>query len=99
MTFKVLADDSQRVLFHSAIHSMILPGGQNLRVDPLGWEAPVIVKLSHDPATQMPFNPGGKDPDSPPTDENGTKSSQLPMFHPSNLVGRTFLLDPQEDGQ
>ena len=57
------------------------------------------MKLSHDPTTQMPFDPGGQDPASPPTDEDGTKSSQLPMFHPSDLVGCTFLLDPQEDGQ
>jgi len=47
----------------------------------------------------MPFDPGGQDPDSPPTNEDGTKSSQLPTFHPSDLVGHTFLLDPQEDGQ
>ena len=47
----------------------------------------------------MPFDPGGQDPDSPPTNKDGTKSSQLPMFHPSDLVGHTFLLDPQEDGQ
>jgi len=30
MTFKVLADDSQKLLFHSAIHSDIEPGEQNL---------------------------------------------------------------------
>jgi len=47
----------------------------------------------------MPFDPGGQDPDSPPTNEDGTKLSQLPTFYPSDLVGRTFLLDPQEDGQ
>ncbi len=99
MTFKVLADDSQKVLYRSAIRSAIKPGEQNLQVDPLGGEAPAIVKLHHDPATQMPFDPGGKDPDSPPTDADGTKSSQLPTFHPSDLVGHTFLLDPQEDGQ
>ena len=23
----------------------------------------------------------------------------MPVFHPSDLVGRTFLMDPQEDGQ
>jgi len=28
-----------------------------------------------------------------------TKLSQLPTFHPSDLAGRTFLLDPQEDSQ
>jgi len=99
MTFKVLADDSQKVLFCSAIRSAITPGEQNLQVDPLGGEVPSIVKLSHDPAPQMPFDPGGSDPDSSPHNVDGTKLSQLPMFHPSNLVGRTFLLDPQEDGQ
>ena len=72
---------------------------QNLRVDPLGGELPSFVKLSHDPVTQMPFDPGGQDLDSPPTKEDETKSSQLSMFHPSDLVGCTFLLDPQEDGQ
>ena len=38
MTFKVLADDSQKVLFRSAIQSMTNPGEQNLRVDPLGGD-------------------------------------------------------------
>jgi len=57
------------------------------------------VKLSHDPAPQMPFNPGGLDLDSFPSNEDGTKLSHLPTFHPSDLVGCTFLLDPQEDGQ
>jgi len=99
MTFKVLADNSQRVLFHSAICSVTAPGEQNLRVDPLGGEPPSFTKLSHDPVTQMPFDPGGQDPNSPITKEDETSSSQLPTFHPSDLVGHTFLLDPQEDSQ
>jgi len=99
MTFKVLANDLQKVLFRSAICSATTPGEQNLQVDPLGGEVPSIMKLSHDPAPQMPFDPGGQAPDSPPPDENGTKMSQLPTFHPFDLVGHTFLLDPQEDGQ
>jgi len=57
------------------------------------------VKLSHDPVTQMPFDPGGLDPDMPPSKEDETKLSHLSMFHPSDLVECTFLLDPQEDGQ
>jgi len=47
----------------------------------------------------MPFDLGGPDPGSPPTDEDGTILSQLPTFHPSDLVGRTFLLEPQGNGQ
>ncbi len=85
---------------------------------------PSIVKLHHDPVTDMPFDPGGHGHDSPPTQEDGAKSSQLSTspsddtfagtnqkfftnpnqkssltFHPSDLVGHTFLLDSQEDGQ
>jgi len=99
MTFKVLVDNFQKILFHSAICSAIEPGEPNLQANPLGGEPPSFVKLSHDPVTQMPFDPGGQDSDSPPTKEDETNSSQLPTFHPSDLVGRTFLLDPQEDGQ
>jgi len=99
MTFKLLANNSKKVFYHSAICSVIEPGEQNLRVDPLGGEPPSFMKLSHDPVTQMPFDPGGQDLDSTPTKEDETKLSQLPMFHPSDLVGHTFLLDPQEDGQ
>ncbi len=60
----------------------------------LGGELPSFVKLSHDPVTQMPFDPGGQDPDMPPTQEDETKLSQPPTFHPSDLVDHTFLLDP-----
>jgi hypothetical protein len=27
------------------------------------------------------------------------KLTPMPVFHPSDLVGKTFLMDPQEDGQ
>jgi len=57
-----------------------------------------IVELGHDPVTQMPFDPGGQDPSPSHTIEDESRSSQLPTFHPSDLVGCTFLLDPQEDG-
>ena len=99
MTFKVLSSESQKVLFRSGIRSALEPGQQNLRVDPLGGEPPSIVKTSHDPVIQQPFDPGGQDPSSSPTNEEETNLSQLPIFHPSDLVGRTFLLDAQEDGQ
>jgi len=75
MAFKVLSDDSQKVLFHSAICSAIKPGEQILRVDPLGGEPPSIVKLTHDPVSPMPFDPGGQDPALPPTNKDETKSS------------------------
>jgi len=105
MTFKVLADDSQKVFFHSTICFSIEPGKQNLQVNPFSGELPTFVKFSQDPVTQMPFDPGSQDSASPPTNEEEIKSSQLPMFHPSDLgcwlhlSYCTFLLDHQEDGQ
>ncbi len=98
MTFKVLSDDTQKVLYCSNICSALEPGLQNLRVDPIGGEPPSFVKLCNEPATHFPFDPGG-DQAHAPTKEEGTNASQLPMFHPSDLDGRTFLLDPKEDGQ
>jgi len=98
MTFKVLADDLQKVLFHSAIRSTLTPGEQNLRVDPLGGEVSSIVKLSHDPAPLMPFDLGGSDPDSSLSDEHGTKSSQLlpSTVAPMYQVWSEFLTDVPE---
>jgi len=42
MTFKILVDDSQRVLFCSSICTAIEPGEQNLQVDPLGGVPPFL---------------------------------------------------------
>ena len=32
-------------------------------------------------------------------DEDILKQNQMPVFNPNDLVGRTFLMDQQEDGQ
>jgi len=42
MTFKVLADNSQKVFFCSAICSAIEPGEKNFQVDPLAGELPFL---------------------------------------------------------
>ena len=59
-------------------------------MEPLNEKPPEpIIKSRHDP---------------PPDEQNGETMGdppdlRMPVFHPSDLVGRTFLLDPQEDGQ
>jgi len=59
------------------------------------------VNLCHDATTRRPFNPGGDPASTPPqAEERGeTNTSQPLWFHPADLIGQTFLLEPQEDGQ
>ena len=59
-------------------------------MEPLNEKPPEpVIKSRHDP---------------PPDEQNGETMGDLPdlrmpVFHPSDLVSRMFLLDPQEDGQ
>jgi len=101
MTFKVLTNETQKVLCRSNVHSALVPGEQNLRVDLIGGEEPSFVKLCHDATTHQPFNPGGDLTPIPPQAEEKevTYTSQPLRFHPSDLIGWTFLLGPQEDRQ
>jgi len=101
MTFKVLTNETQKVLCHSNICLASAPREQNLHIDLIGGEEPPFVKLCHNATTHQPFNPGGDPALIPPqTEEKGeTNTSQPLRFYPSDLIGWTFLLDPQEDGQ
>ena len=85
MTFKVLTDDTRKVIYRSNVRSARDPKALNLRMDPLGGED--VIKSRHD----------SKEPNL--ASDNGEAKADMPVFHPSNLVGRSFLLDPQEDGQ
>ena len=105
MTFKILTDKTQKIIYRSEIRSALAPGEQNYRMDPLGGEdlppPPKIVKSQRDrspPDAPMPPSTPGEEADST-TGDGGTEANSIPIFHPSDLVGRTFLMDKQEDGQ
>jgi len=51
MTFKVLTNETQKVLCHSNVHLALAPGEQNLRIDLIGGEDPPFMKLCHDATT------------------------------------------------
>jgi len=51
MTFKVLNDETQKVLCCSNICSALAPGEQNLHIDPIGGEETPFVNLCHDATT------------------------------------------------
>jgi hypothetical protein len=80
MTFKILTDDTQKVIHRSNVRSALNPDEKNLRLDPLSSSdivAPVI-KSRHDSA------------------DDGEILSPMPVIDPSELIGRTFLKDQED---
>jgi hypothetical protein len=87
MTFKILTDDTKKVIFRSNVRSALYPNAKNLRLDPISGEMSipvVIIKSCHE---------------SDSSDNKEYHRTPMPIFHPSDLVGKTFLMDPMEDGQ
>ena len=80
MTYKILTDDTKKVIYRSNVRSALTKEDRNKRVDLLGGEevAPII-KSSND--------------------EDESPRKPMPIFDPTDLVGRTFLMDPQENGE
>ena len=82
MTFKILTDDTRRVICRSNIRSALDNKSKNLRVDPLGGEnPPLILKSKSD------------------SKDGENKTHTMPVFDPHDLAGKTFLMEPEEDGQ
>ena len=79
LTFKVLTEDTNKVIYRSQIRSASNPLERNKRVDPIKDESiSEILKSKHDQKLK-----------------DGTK---LPTLDPTDLIGRTFLKEPEEDG-
>jgi hypothetical protein len=76
MTFKILTDDTLKVIHRSNVRSALNPHAKNLRLDPLepGNIATPIVKSRHDSA------------------DDGEILPPMPVIDPSELIGRTFLM-------
>jgi hypothetical protein len=83
MMFKVLTDDTRKIIYRSNIRSAADSKTRNLCLDPLNnaVESPVICS-HHDSSL------------------HGEHQADMPIIDPNDLlVGRTFLLPQQEDGQ
>jgi hypothetical protein len=83
MTFKILTDDTLKVIHQSNVRLALNPHAKNLRLDPLepGDVATPIVKSRHDSA------------------DDGEILPPMPVIDPSELIGRTFLMDKEEGQQ
>jgi hypothetical protein len=80
MTFKILMDDTLKVIHRSNVRSALNPHAKNLRLDPLepGDVATPIVKSCHDSA------------------DDGEILPLMPVIDPSELISCTFLMDKED---
>ena len=108
MTHKILDLDTQKIIYRSAVRPK-KSSTPNHRLAPHGGE----VSTSSDPSEDKisygsPLgSPEGSSPEhKAPTvfirsrdEENPSGSKPMPTFDPSDLIGRTFLLPPEENGE
>ena len=92
MTYKVLTQDTQKIICRSNLRP-VQPGLMNKRLDLLSGEdlklpTNPVLKSRHD----FPPEPGEQ-----PSEE--AKPAETPVIIPNDLIGRTFLMEPREDGQ
>ena len=87
MTFKILTDDTNKVIYRSNVRPAHTVADRNRRLDLLGGESdpvqnsPKVVKHRFE----------NSDGDLPNT-------YKMPVVNPTDLVGRSFLMDEQPDG-
>ena len=108
MTHKILDHDTQKIIYRSAVRPK-KPSTPNHRLAPHGGE----VSASSDPSedkisSRSPLgSPEGSSPEQKAPkvlirsrdEENPSGSKPMPTFDPSDLIGRTFLLPPEENGE
>jgi hypothetical protein len=103
MTYKILTDDTHRIIHHSNIHLAADCNARNLRLDLLNAKPPKIIRSL---CKASPASDHGEDSSlhsyMEPTDENPERPStrdDTVIVDPQELLGHTFLMDTQEDGQ
>ena len=95
LTFKVLTDDTRKVITRSNIRSADDPVHRNLRLDPLlSTNVPPVVKSRSDAQDHGEAKQPGDD-----GNDSAPDGGSMPVFDPIDIIGRTFLSEPQEDGQ
>jgi hypothetical protein len=102
MTYKILMDDTHQIIHHSNIHLAADPNARNLCLDPLNDKPPEVIWSL---CKASPTSDHGEDfslHSMEPTDENPERPStgdDTVIVDPQELLGCTFLMDTQEDGQ
>jgi hypothetical protein len=99
MTYKLLVDDTQKIIFRSSVRSALDPATRNLRIEPLVGEPTPFIR-SHIESTDTPLRTADDGTPLPsPDDGENEEFNTMPTYNTADLVGRTFLMPPKEDGQ
>lgn len=88
LTYKILTQDTRKVIYRSEVRSAADPNTLNLREMPLDGE---------DVASRTPQVLKSRDIEQHPTKDSDTKFSYKKILDPHDLVGRTFLKKPEDD--
>jgi Reverse transcriptase (RNA-dependent DNA polymerase) len=100
MTWKIRTDDTRKIIYHSSVRPAT-SDSPNYRLGPLHGEeiANPIIKSNKDTfLLEWPDDNGESYPDNKDAPEV-VKRPPDAIIHPTDLVGRTFLKDTEEDGQ
>ena len=108
MTHKILDHDTQKIIYRRAVRPK-KSSTPNHKLAPHGGEVSASTDPSEDQISSgLPLgSPEGSSPEQEaPTvfirsrdEENPSGSKPMPTFDPSDLIGRTFLLPPEENGE
>ena len=108
MTHKILDHDTQKIIYRSAVRPK-KSSTPNHRLAPHGGEVSAPSDPSEDKISSgSPLGyPEGSSPNQkaptvfirPRDEENPSGSKPIPTFDPSDLIGGTFLLPPEENGE
>ena len=108
MTHKILDHDTQKIIYRSAVRPK-KSSTPNHRLAPHGEEVSAPSDPSEDKISSgSPLGyPEGSSPKQkaptvfirPRDEENPSLSKPIPTFDPSDLIGGTFLLPPEENGE
>ena len=104
LTYKVLTSDTQHIIYRSLVRPAT-PADANLRANMFGGEKDI--NNDHDPIIKSKNDfvimDESKLADTPDNGDTIPKPSQnqmpSPIFNPEELIGRSFLMNKQEDGQ
>ncbi|MEL7196229.1 MAG: reverse transcriptase domain-containing protein [Bacteroidota bacterium] len=112
MTFKILSDKSQKIICRSNIRPVtdsdpnfrsLLLHGEEFNDSATTKISNPVIKSKGDTIQKMKQEQtkmGSQDSIGMGSQDNKEKNkNSIPVFSPSDLVGRTFLMDEQEDGQ
>ena len=96
MTFKILTDDTKKVINRSNIRSTGLPLEYDLRLDPIYGETKQFIKSKSENMQLYQLDKSQIIPlENDKPNQSEIKTNPLPLIEPLDLVGQSFLLDTE----